>query len=113
VKPYNLLAIFKRKMGYLKVMKVLGPRVLILPNPGDNVIEGFIIPEDVREKKTSGVIKCIGNGVTTMGTVPMDGVSEGDTVVYSKFVGTEIVLDSITHIIVGVDDLMMILNNEK
>ncbi len=55
---------------------------------------GIIIPDSVQEKPMEGEIVAVGSGhVNDNGDVrPLD-VKEGDTVIFSKWAGTEVTID--------------------
>ena len=75
-------------------LKPLGDRVVIQPSDAEAETSpgGIIIPDTAKEKPQQGEVLAVGPGRRSEQTgelVPMD-VSVGDTVVYSKYGGTEI-----------------------
>ena len=76
------------KVGF----KPLGNRVVVEPQEGDEQMSsgGIYIPDTAKEKPQEGTVVAVGPGrLTDEGNrVPMD-VAVGDTVVYSKYAGTE------------------------
>ena len=76
------------KVGF----KPLGNRVVVEPQEGDEQMSagGIYIPDTAKEKPQEGTVVAVGPGrLTDDGNrVPMD-VAVGDTVVYSKYAGTE------------------------
>ena len=74
-------------------IKPLGERVLVEPlKEGETLKGGIIIPDTAKEKPQQGEVLAVGPGRRSEQTgelVPME-VAVGDTVVYSKYGGTEI-----------------------
>ena len=71
----------------------LSDRVVVMPEEVDEMTaSGIILPDTAKEKPQQGEVLAVGPGRRSEQTgelVPMD-VSVGDTVVYSKYGGTEI-----------------------
>jgi chaperonin GroES len=76
----------------------------------ESVKGGIIIPDTAKEKPQEGVVVAIGNGrILENGTkIPLE-VKEGDHVLFGKFSGTEIKVDSEEYLIVREDDVLGIL----
>ncbi len=68
---------------------------------------GIIIPDTAKEKPQEGKVIAVGKGkVGEDGKVrPLD-VKPGDTVLFSKYGGTEIKLEGEEHLIMREDDLL-------
>lgn len=68
---------------------------------------GIIIPDTAKEKPAEGKVVATGNG--RMGEdgklLPMD-VKVGDTVLFSKYGGTEVKIDGIDYLIMRQDDVL-------
>src|SRR5438552_2844099 len=63
--------------------------------PEETTVSGLVIPDTAKEKPQQGEVLAVGPGRRSEQTgevIPMD-VAVGDTVVYSKYGGTEIVVD--------------------
>ena len=63
--------------------------------PEETTVSGLIIPDTAKEKPQQGEVLAVGPGrraETTGEVIPID-ISVGDTVVYSKYGGTEITVD--------------------
>ena len=63
--------------------------------PEETTVRGLVIPDTAKEKPQQGEVLAVGPGRRAENTgelVPMD-VAVGDTVVYSKYGGTEITVD--------------------
>ena len=89
--------------------KPLGNRIVIEPLEGEEQLSsgGIFIPDTAKEKPQDGVIVAVGPGrLTDEGNrVPME-VTVGDTVVYSKYAGTEYKEDGIEYLILREDDIL-------
>ena len=81
--------------------KPLGNRVVVEPLEGEEAMSsgGIYIPDTAKEKPQEGTIVAAGPGrLTDDGSrVPME-LEVGDTVVYSKYAGTEYKAVSYTHL---------------
>jgi chaperonin GroES len=89
--------------------KPLGNRIVIEPLEGDEQLSagGIYIPDTAKEKPQDGTIVAVGPGrLTDDGKrVPME-VEVGDTVVYSKYSGTEYKEGEIEYLILREDDIL-------
>jgi chaperonin GroES len=73
-------------------IKPLEDRILVRPAEGEETtVSGIVIPDTAKEKPQEGTVLAVGPGrrSDTGDLIPVD-VKEGDTVVYSKYGGTEI-----------------------
>jgi chaperonin GroES len=68
---------------------------------------GIIIPDTAKEKPIQGKVIAAGNGkVLEDGKVrPLD-VKAGDTILFSKYAGTEIKIDGEEHLIMREEDIL-------
>jgi chaperonin GroES len=91
------------------VFKPLGNRIVIEPSETDESLSagGIYIPDTAKEKPQDGTVVAVGPGrLTDEGKrVPMD-VAVGDTVVYSKYAGTEYKDGDIEYLIVREEDIL-------
>jgi len=89
--------------------KPLGNRIVIEPLEGDEQRSpgGIIIPDTAKEKPQDGTVVAVGPGrLTDDGKrVPME-VAVGDTVVYSKYAGTEYREGDSEYLVVREDDIL-------
>jgi chaperonin GroES len=71
---------------------------------------GIFIPETAKEKPQQGVIIAVVKGKTTEDgkLLPLD-VKAGDKVLFGKYAGSEIKLDSVDYIIMREDDILGVL----
>ena len=63
--------------------------------PEETTVSGLVIPDTAKEKPQQGEVLAVGPGRRAENTgeiVPLD-IKVGDTVVYSKYGGTEITVD--------------------
>ena len=94
-------------------MKVrpLNDRVLVIRvEEEQKTAGGIIIPDTAKEKPMEGKVVAAGPG--KMGDdgkrTPME-VKKGDTVLFSKYSGTEIKIDGVDHLFMREDDILAIL----
>lgn len=76
-------------------LKPLDDRIVVKANAAEErTASGLVIPDTAKEKPQQGTVLAVGPGRRsdqTGNVIPMD-VKVGDTVVYSKYGGTEITL---------------------
>ncbi len=92
-------------------LKPLSDRVLIKRLEEEEVTKGgIIIPDSAKEKPIKGKVVAAGPGKTTDDgkTVAMS-VKAGDTVLFSKYGGTEIKIDGVDHLVMREDDILAII----
>jgi len=83
----------------------LKDRVLVEPAPAEEKTKGgIIIPDTAKEKPQKGTIVAVGKGKKDE---PMT-VKVGDTVLYGKYSGTEVIIDGNTYLIMREDDIYMV-----
>ena len=74
----------------------LDDRIVVRPGESEETTaSGLVIPDTAKEKPQQGEVLAVGPGRRAENTgevVPMD-IKTGDTVVYSKYGGTEITVD--------------------
>ena len=93
-------------------LKPLGDRVIVEPNEEDEqrTASGLVIPDTAKEKPQLGTVLAVGPGDWNEDgdeRVPLD-VSAGDTVVYSKYAGTELKYEGSEYLILSSRDLLAI-----
>jgi chaperonin GroES len=64
---------------------------------------GIIIPDNAKEKPLQGKVLAVGPDAEE------EGINVGDTVVFGKYAGNEIVLDNSDYLILNSDDILGIL----
>ena len=88
------------------MIKPLSDRVLILPNPAEEVTAGgLIIPDTAKEKPLAGKVIAVGPGTKD---VTME-VKEGDEVLYGKYSGTELELEGKKYLIMRQSDVLAVM----
>ncbi|MBQ1501849.1 MAG: co-chaperone GroES [Firmicutes bacterium] len=93
-------------------IKPLGERILVKPIASDDVTKsGIVLPDTAKEKPQQGVIIAAGPGrmLDDGKRVPME-VKEGDVVLFAKFAGTEMKIDSDVYMILSAErDVLAVL----
>ena len=95
-------------------LKPLGSRVVVEPLEQEEITPGgIVIPETAKEKPQKGTVLSVGPGDRDESgkRVPMD-VSVGDVVLFAKYGGTEIKIDSKKLLILRESDLLAIVLNK-
>ena len=91
-------------------IKPLGDRVLIKADVAEEVTSsGLYIPDTAKEKPQQGTVVAVGPGKVENGTKVDMSVSEGDKVLYEKYAGTEVTIDSEEYLIMRESDIVGIL----
>ncbi|MBM7117698.1 co-chaperone GroES [Archangium primigenium] len=68
---------------------------------------GLFIPDTAKEKPLEGTVIAVGNGkILENGTVRAMDIKAGDTILFSKYAGTEIKLDGEDHLILREEDVL-------
>ena len=71
---------------------------------------GIIIPDNAKEKPMEGQVIAIGNGKKLEdGSLQTPDLTVGDTVLFSKYAGSEVKIDGIEHLIMREDDILGVL----
>lgn len=94
-------------------IRPLHDRLLIKKIEGKETARGgIIIPDSAKEKPQEGEVIAVGKGkVTDEGKVlPMD-VKEGDRILFGKYSGSEIKLDSEEYLILREDEVLGVLSD--
>jgi chaperonin GroES len=76
--------------------------------PEETTVSGLVIPDTAKEKPQQGEVLAVGPGRRSEQTgdlIPLD-IEVGDTVVYSKYGGTEITLDGDEFLILNARDVL-------
>lgn len=92
-------------------VRPLGDRVLVRPKAREETTKsGIVLPDTAKEKPQEGSVVAVGTGrlLESGERVPME-VKVGDTVLYSKYAGTEVKLDGDDHLILRESDILAIL----
>jgi len=90
-------------------LKPLGDRVVLKQLEAEEKTQsGIILPEKSQEKPQQAEVISVGPGGMIDGKEIVMQVKPGDKVVYSKYAGTEIKLDSQEYIIVKQSDILAV-----
>ena len=96
-----------------ETFELFDDRVLVKPNAAETKTSGgIIIPDTAKEKPQKGKVIAVGKGKyadQTGNLIPMQ-ISVGDSVMYSKYGGTEISLDGEDYLIMRASDILMKIN---
>ena len=92
-------------------VKPLADRVIIKPAPAEEKSKGgIILPDTAKEKPVIGEIVAVGPGkVTDDGKKVTMELKVGDKVLYGKYSGTEVQVDSEDYLIMRESDIFAIL----
>jgi chaperonin GroES len=92
-------------------LQPLEDRIVVRPGESEETTaSGLVIPDTAKEKPQQGEVLAVGPGKrsdTTGEIIPVD-VSVGDTVVYSKYGGTEINSDGEDVLVLSARDVLAI-----
>jgi chaperonin GroES len=95
-------------------LKPLEDRIVVKPGDAEETTaSGLVIPDTAKEKPQQGEVIAVGAGKrsdTTGEIIPVD-VKVGDTVVYSKYGGTEITVDGQDVLILNARDVLAIVES--
>lgn len=92
------------------MIKPLGDRVVIEVSEGDvKTASGIVLPDTAKEKPQKGKVVEVGTGkVLDNGQrLPLD-VKAGDSIIFSKYAGTEVKVDGKDYLIVSERDILAI-----
>ena len=95
-------------------LKPLGNRVVVKPIEEEEITAGgIVLPETAKEKPQKGDVLAVGDGERDDSgkRIPMD-VSVGDTVLFAKYAGTEIKVESDKLLILRETDLLAIVETK-
>ena len=92
-------------------IKPLEDRVIVTIDEAEQTTaSGLVIPDTAKEKPQQGTVVAVGPGKrsdTTGDPIPLD-VSSGDTVLFSKYGGTEVKVDGTEYLILSARDILAI-----
>ncbi|MFQ5557455.1 MAG: co-chaperone GroES [Acidimicrobiales bacterium] len=90
-------------------LQPLEDRIVVRPSDAEETTaSGLVIPDTAKEKPQQGEVLAVGPGRRSDQTgdvIPMD-VAVGDTVVYSKYGGTEITVEGEDLLILNARDVL-------
>jgi chaperonin GroES len=92
-------------------LKPLEDRIVVKPSEGEETTtSGLVIPDTAKEKPQEGSVIAVGPGRYEDGNrVPLD-VAVGDTVIYSKYGGTEVKVDGEDYLVLSARDVLAVMS---
>jgi len=102
-----------KKEGVAVNIKPLGDRVVVKVVEEEEVTSsGIVLPDSAKDKPQQGEVLAVGTGKTTDDgqKVPLE-VSEGETIIFSKFAGTEVTLEGQEVLILNERDILAKVEN--
>jgi chaperonin GroES len=101
-------------MGTTFGLKPLEDRIAVLPSEEEQTtVSGIVIPDTAKEKPQEGEVMAVGPGRFEDGhRIPMD-VKVGDTVIYSKYGGTEVKVEGEEYLILSARDVLAVISSGK
>ena len=97
-------------------LQPLEDRIVVRPNESEETAaSGLVIPDTAKEKPQQGQVLAVGPGRRAEDTgniIPLD-VKVGDTVVYSKYGGTEITIEGEDLLILSGRDVLAKVGKKK
>ena len=89
----------------------LGQRVLVKRIEAEEVASGgIIIPDTAKEKPQEAKVVALGTGKNDEGKDVEFSVKEGDTVLISKYGGTDIKIEGEEHLIINESDILAVVS---
>lgn len=92
-------------------LKPLHDRIVVEPAAKEEVTAGgIILPDSAQEKPLKGTVIAVGPGkrLDSGQIAPVD-ITVGDTVLYSKYAGTEVTIGGKDYLILRADDVLAVL----
>ena len=95
-------------------LRPLGDRVVVKPKPKDEMTSsGIVLPDTASNKPQEGSVVSVGPGrVLDNGKRLEMEVKAGDKVLFAKYAGSEVKLDSEDYLVIRESDLLAIVTNE-
>ena len=93
------------------MIKPLGERVLVEPIAQEETTSfGIVLPDTAKEKPQEGRVVAVGSGrLTDKGERVAMEVAEGNSVIFSKYAGTEVKYDGKEYLILREDDVLAVI----
>ena len=90
----------------------LGDRVILKQDDAETVTaSGILIASTAQEKPQRGTVVAVGEGkLDNNGNLVKPGVNPGDSVIYSKYGGTEIEINGEEYLILRAEDIYAVYN---
>ena len=93
----------------MATIKPLEDRILVQPLEAEQTTaSGLVIPDTAKEKPQEGTVLAVGPGRFENGQrLPLD-IQEGDTVIFSKYGGTEVKYDGKELLLLNARDILAV-----
>jgi chaperonin GroES len=95
-------------------LKPLDDRIVVRPNEAETqTASGLVIPDTAKEKPQQGEVLAVGPGKrsdTSGDLIPVD-IKVGDTVLYSKYGGTEVAVNGEDLLVLNSRDVLAVVEN--
>jgi chaperonin GroES len=92
-------------------LKPLDDRIVVLPNEAETqTASGLVIPDTAKEKPQQGKVLAVGPGKRSeqSGEIIPLGIEVGQTVLYSKYGGTEVTVNGDDVLVLNARDVLAI-----
>ena len=93
-------------------LQPLDDRIVVKPNESEEkTASGLVIPDTAKEKPQQGEVLAVGPGRRSENTgelIPLD-VKVGDTVIYSKYGGTEVKWGGEDYLVLSARDVLAVI----
>lgn len=95
-------------------LKPLDDRIVVKPNEAETqTASGLVIPDTAKEKPQQGVVLAVGPGkrAETSGEIIPVGIEVGQTVLYSKYGGTEVSSNGEDVLVLNARDVLAVVES--
>jgi len=95
-------------------LKPLDDRIVVRPNEAETqTASGLVIPDTAKEKPQQGEVLAVGPGKRseTSGDLIAVDINVGDTVLYSKYGGTEVAVDGEDLLVLNSRDVLAVVES--
>jgi chaperonin GroES len=92
-------------------LKPLDDRIVVKPNEAETqTASGLVIPDTAKEKPQQGTVIAVGPGkrAESTGELIPTGIEEGQTVLYSKYGGTEVTVEGDEVLVLNARDVLAV-----
>lgn len=93
----------------LQNVEPVGDRVLVKPHETENEIEGFVIPDNAKEKPCTGEVLAVGPGTSDFKMT----FKKGDIVLFGRYAGSDLELNQTKLLVIRGSDIALILNRSE
>jgi chaperonin GroES len=92
-------------------IKPLDDKILVKATEAETTTaSGLVIPDTAKEKPQTGTVVAVGEGrVTEQGNRVPTGINEGDTVLFSKYGGTEFNYNGEEYLVLSSRDVLAVI----